>query len=233
MQNRRTFLGSAAAAGVGAAVGGSALFPTSLSYAQGHPVPDDPVMAELQKQLAETVIAIRKGRGKAGEHARRIAANVRLLNAYGLATAADVQLRRLLKQEGREALLAREIDPTMLAGELKVIGVERLPAFSATYADRALMIDTTATNGMAAALAAVAAGFDRIAPVLDRHATTTSVVAVRQDVDECWEWFVFLTSLESLSWEWCIIGMSLCWLFLAFYMAWATFMCSLGCLCVV
>jgi len=57
MQNRRTFLGSAAAAGVGAAVGGSLFLPTSLPHAQAHAV-IDPVMAELQKQLADTVIAI-------------------------------------------------------------------------------------------------------------------------------------------------------------------------------
>jgi len=231
MQNRRTFLGSAAAAGVGAAVGGSLFLPTSLPHAQGFAV-GDPVMAELQKQVADTVIALRKGRGKAGEHARRLAANIRLMNAHGVAASADAQLRRLLKQEGRDALLARQMDPDMVAAELKVIGVTRVPTFSATYADHARMLDATVTKGMSATLADVSAGFERIAPVLDRNANT-SLVAVSQDVDVCWEWFVFLVGLESLSWETCIIGMSLCWLFLAFYVAYATFMCSLGCICVL
>ena len=230
MQNRRTFLGSAAAAGVGAAVGGSLFLPTSLPHAQAHAV-IDPVMAELQMQLADTVIAIRKGRGKAGEHARRIAGHVRLLNAHGVAAAADAQLRRLLRQEGRDALLAREIDPKMLAAEMKAIGIERLPTFSATYADRALMLDATITHGMAATLTDISARFDEIAPVLDRHAVTT--VAVRQDGDECWQWLIFLTNLESVSWEWCVLNPMLCSLFIGFYYAWASFMCALGCLCVV
>src|SRR5262245_258317 len=149
MQNRRTFLGSAAAAGVGAAVGSSLFLPTSLPRAQGRAV-TDPVMAELQKQVADTVIALRQGRGKAGEHARRLAANIRLMNAHGVAASADAQLRRLLKQEGRDALLARQMDPEMAAGELKMIGVTRVPTFSATYTDHARMLDATVTRGMSA-----------------------------------------------------------------------------------
>ena len=231
MQNRRTFLGSAATAGVGAAIGSTLIFPSFPAHAQDHAVVD-PVMGELQKQLTETMIAIRKGVGRPGEHARNIAANIRLLTAHGFAAAADVRLRQLVTQEGRDALLARQLNPEMVAAELKVIGVTRVPTFSATYTDHARMLDATVTNGVAATLSALSAGFDRIAPVLDRH-TSTSVVAVRQDVDDCWEWLVFLTGLESLSWEWCILGMSMCWLFLAFYYAWASFMCSLGCLCVV
>ena len=233
MQNRRTFLESAAAAGVGAAVGGTLLFPTfpARAHAQGH-VETDPVMAELQKQLTETMIAIRKGVGRPGEHARSIASSIRLLTANGFAAAADVQLRQLLKQEGREALLARQLDPARVAAELKAIGVTRVPAFSAGYSDHAQMLDATMTKGMTARLAALGAGFDRLAPVLDRH-TTTSLVAERQDIDDCWDWLVFLTSLESLAWEWCVLNFATCWLFLWFYWAWASFMCALGCLCVV
>ena len=233
MQNRRTFLGSAAAAGVGAAIGGPLLFPTfpARTHAQGH-IETDPVMAELQKQLTETMIAIRKGVGRAGEHARSIAASIRLLNAHGFAATADVQLRQLVNQEGREALLARQIEPATVAAELKVIGVTRVPVFSAGYSDHAQMLDATVTQGMTATLATISAGFDRIAPVLDRHATTT-LLAARQDFDDCWDWLVFLTSLESVAWEWCVLNFASCWLFLWFYWAWASFMCALGCLCIV
>ena len=230
MQNRRTFLGSAAAAGVGAVVGGTLPTPTFHAHAQGHAI-TDPVMAELQKQLTETVTAIRKGRGKAGEHARRIAANIRLLNAHGVAAAADAQLRRLLKQDGRDALLAREMDPRIVAAELKAIGVDRMPRFSATYADRALILDATATNGMAATLATLSARFDQLASALDRQ--SYSAVAAKQDDDECWQWLITLTSLDALAWEWCVLNPTLCSLFLAFFMAYASFMCSLGCICVL
>ena len=233
MQNRRTFLESTAAAGVGAAFGGTLLFPTFPAHAQGHShAATDPVMAELQKQLTETMIAIRKGVGRPGEHARSIAASIRLLTANGFAAAADVQLRQSMKQEGREALLARQMDPAMVAAELRAIGVTRVPVFSAGYSDHAQMLDATATKGMTATLAALSVGFDRLAPVLDRQ-TTTSLVAARQDVDDCWDWLVFLTSLESLAWEWCVLNLATCWLFLWFYWAWASFMCALGCLCIV
>jgi hypothetical protein len=188
-------------------------------------------MAELQKQLTETVTAIRKGRGRAGEHARRIAANIRLLNARGVAAPADARLRQLLKQEGRDAVLAREMDPQMLAAELKAIGVERMPRFSATYADRALILDATATNGMAAILATLSARFDQIAPALDRQSYTA--VSARQDGDECWEWLNTLTNLDALAWEWCVLNPMLCSLFLAFFIAYASFMCSLGCICIL
>lgn len=231
MQNRRTFLGSAAAAGVGAAVGGTLTFSSFPTHAQG-PVAADAVMAELQKQLAATMIALRKGTGRPGEHARSIAANIRLLNAHGFAAQTDARLRRLLKQEGREALLARQLDPKMVAAELKAIGVTRVPAFSATYTDHARMLDATATDGVAATLAALSAGFDRIAPVLDRHATT-NVIAVRQDENVCWEWLIFLTSLESLAWQSIVLTPETSWVFVWLFYAWATYMCSLGCLCVL
>jgi hypothetical protein len=188
-------------------------------------------MVELQKQLTATMIAIRKGVGRQGEHARSIAASIRLLTAHGFAAAADAQLRQLVKQEGREALLARQMDPARVAAELKAIGVTRLPPFSAGYSDHAQMLDATLTKGMTATLAALSAGFDRIAPVLDQHATTT-LVAARQDIDDCWDWLLFLTNLESLAWEWCVLNFGTCWLFLLFYSAYATFMCALGCICI-
>ena len=233
MQNRRTFLESAAAAGVGAAVGATLLFPTfpARAHAKAH-AETDPVMAELQRQLAETMIAIRKGVGRAGEHARSVAASIRLLSAHGFAAAADVQLRQLMKKEGREALLARRMDPAMVAAELKAIGVTRVPIFSAGYSDHARILDATAAKGMTATLAALSAGFDRIAPVLDRQ-THTTLVAAHQDIDDCWEWLVFLTNLESLAWECCVLNFATGWLFLWFYWAWASFMCALGCLCIV
>jgi hypothetical protein len=229
--HRRTFIGSAAAAGVGAAVGGALFLPTFDTHAQGHAAAD-PILAELQKQLAETVMAVRKGRGKAGEHARRIAANIRLLNVHGgIPTAADAHLQRLLRQDGRDALLAREIDPESLAREMKPFGVDRVPTLTATYADRARMLDATASNGAASILATLSTRFDQIAPALDRYAGTRAVA--RQDVDECWESLLVLTGIESALWEWCALNMPLCTLLIWFYLAWASFMCTLGCACIV
>ena len=227
MQNRRMFLGSAAAAGVGTAVGGTFFF--QGTHAQGHGTAD-PLMAELRRQIADTVIAIRRGRGSAGEHARRMAAQIRLVNAHGVGAAVDAQLRRLLREEGRDSLLAREMDPAALAAELKAIGVERLPALSATYADRARMFDATVRNGMTATLAAFAAGFEQVAPALDRRGVVT---VARQEDETCWQWLVTLSGAESLLLEWCALGLDMCWLIVWFFVAYASFMCSLGCACIV
>ena len=175
--HRRTFIGSAAAAGVGAAVVGALFFPTVDTHAQG--LAPDPVLAELQKQLAETVMAIRRGCGKAGEHARRIAASIRLLTAHGGVTnAADTGLQRLLRTEGRDALLARQLDPESLARERKRFGVNRVPTLTATDADRTLMLDTTIKHGTAAVFAALGARFDQIAPALDRYTGTRAIATV-------------------------------------------------------
>ena len=229
--HRRTFIGSAAAAGVGAAVGGALFLPTFDTHAQGHAAAD-PILAELQKQLAETVLAVRKGRGKAGEHARRIAANIRLLNVHGgVTSAADAQLQRLVRTEGRDLLLAREIDPESLAREMRPFGVDRVPTLTATYADRARMLDATVSNGTAAVLSALASRFDQIAPTLDRYATGRTVA--RQDIDECWESLVVLTGIEAAMWEWCALTLPLCSLLVWFYLAWASYMCTLGCACIV
>ena len=230
MQNRRMFLGSAAAAGVGTAIGGAFFFQGFDTHAQGHGTAD-PLITELRKQIAETVIAIRKGRGSAGEHARRIATQIRILNVHGVGAAADAQLRRLLRQEGRDALLARELDPTVLAAELKAVGVDRLPALSATYADRARMFDATLENGMTATLAALGDAFEQLAPALDRRSVVT--VASRQDSETCWQWLITLTGAESLLWEWCALGLDMCWLMVWFFLAYASMMCSLGCICIL
>ena len=228
--HRRTFIGSAAAAGVGAAVGGALVLPTFDTHAQG--LASDPVLAELRKQLAETVIAVRKGRGRAGEHARRIAANIRLLNAHGGVTnVADAQLQRVLRTEGRDALLAREIDPEVLAREMKPFGVDRVPTLTATYADRALMLDTTIKHGTAAVLAGLAARFDQIAPALDRYTGTRAVAG--QEPDTCWDWLLVLSGLEAAIGEWFGLDPVLFSLMVTFFLAWATYMCSLGCACIV
>src|SRR5688572_5488569 len=228
MQNRRMFLGSAAAAGVGTAVGG-VFFQGFDTHAQAHDTAD-PLMAELRNQIVSTVVAIRKGRGHAGEHARRIAAQIRLANAHGIGAAIDAQLRALLREEGRDALLAREINPAMLASELRAVGVERLPALSATYADRARVLDAMVRNGMTATLATLAAGFEQVAPALDRRGVVTVAL---QDDETCWQWLLTLSGVESLLVDWCALGIDMCWLIVALFVAYASFMCSLGCACIV
>lgn len=227
--HRRMFLGSAAAAGVGAAVGGPFFLPTIDMHAQGH-APTDPVLTELSAQLLATVRAVRSGRGKAGEHARMLAANIRLLNAHGVGAQADARLRRRLRDEGRDALLARELDLDTLAAEMQAVGVERVPPLSATYADRARVLDLTIKNGMAPTLAALGVAFEQIAPALDRQPLTA--VASRQDSD-CWEWLQHLTGVEGLMWQWCVLDPATCYLIVWYFIAFATFMCSLGCICVL
>ena len=123
------------------------------------------------------------------------------------------------------------MDLDRLAAELKTFGVDRVPLLSATYADRARVFDLTVKNGMAAALAAVGSGFEQIAGALDRHVVTT--VANRQTDEECWQWLVFIVGVEGLVWEWCALGLSTCVLIVSFYVAWAHYMCSLGCGCIL
>ena len=59
-----------------------------------------------------------------------------------------------------------------------------------------------------------------------------SAVANRQDLD-CWEWLQYLTGLEALMWQWCVLDMATCYLIVWYFIAWGTFMCSLGCVCVL
>jgi hypothetical protein len=229
MQNRRMFLGSAAAAGVGAAVGGAFLFPASNTHAQGHAT-TDPLLAELQAQLLATITAVRKGQGKMGEHARSLARHVRLLNAHGAGAAADAELRGQLRDLGRDAILAREMDLAKLAVEMKAVGVERVPLLTATYAGRMRVLDATVKNGMSATLAALGDAVERIAPALDRQPLTA--VASRQD-EGCWEWLLYLTNVEAVMWLWCVLDLGTCYLLVWYFIAWATFLCSLGCICVL
>jgi hypothetical protein len=223
------FLGSAAAAGVGAAVGGALVFPAFGTQAQTR-VATDPVLAELQAQIFALVTAVRKGTGRPAEHARRLAASIRLINAQGAGASVDAELRRRLRDEGRSAILNREIDFARLGVELKAVGVDRLPVLSATDTDRARVLDATVRNGMAATLATVGAAFEQIAPVIER--LTVTAVANRQDVD-CWEWLLFLTNLEALMLELGFIDPAIWQLIVWLYVAYATFMCSIGCVCVL
>lgn len=229
MQNRRVFLGSAAVAGVGAAVG-VMMLPAPHTYAQTGVA--DPVLGELRKQLEDTVAAVRRGRGRPGEHARRLASVIRLLNAHGVGAAADTVLRRRLDAEGRDALLAREFDMVRFMEELKALGIDRVPTLIATYPDRVRMFDQTVRNGMTATLASLSASFDRIAVALDQS-VATPVAARQSQEEECFQWLIAITGIEALMWEWCIVEFSLCVMMMQIYIVYANFACALGCFCAI
>ena len=230
MQNRRMFLGSAAAAGVGVAVGGAIILPGPDTYAQDQITPPDPILLELKKQLAESVVAIRKGQGRLGEHARRIAATIRLLTAHGVAASVDGSIHRVLRDEGRDALLARELSRATLVAELKPLGIDQVPALTATYADRVRTLDAIVNNGMAATLATLSAAFDRIGSTLDRRAVMS---VSRQDPGECFEWTMFLSAIEAMMVTWCTAGPDTCYMGIWVYLSLAYLVCALGCNCIV
>ncbi len=123
---RRTFLGTAAAAGAGI-VGSPLTLPGTGAV---HPVATaDAVGQELLGQLRLAVNGM--SQAHAGASARQAVGVLRVAAAHyraqGFDRAFDRQLRTLIRTEGRHALLHQPIDHARLAAEIATFGIDDFP----------------------------------------------------------------------------------------------------------
>lgn len=121
---RRVFVGTLAAgipvlAGVG----------VERAWAQrGKPAaaPPDPVLRQLQADMKRAVHRLSKA--PSGENVRQLSSSLRLLAAWGASAQIDQRikdsLRGAIAREGREALLARPVDPDRLRNEARAFGFD-------------------------------------------------------------------------------------------------------------
>ena len=172
--NRRVFIGSAVAAGVGSIGVVSA---GSLVRAS----PDvDGVYGEIVDQLTRAVARMQERPD--GGAARQVGSALRLLAAWGRANGIDGMITRSLgdsvRRQGRAAIVARPFD---LGAELRMRGWQLPPRFdvTATAVDIGDSLDDLLANGItrhwadyAEAFEASAADLDRSSSVLTRAAQT-------------------------------------------------------------
>jgi hypothetical protein len=165
--DRRVFLSSAAAAGIGSA-GLALAFPEGLN-AHVHDS-GGIVDLEIEKQLRDGVQGLRGT--KRGEAARQLASTLRMAAAQhkekGTDEAFKAFLRREVKQEGRGSLLAREIDSTAFAKETRQFGISHVPALTPVDLGlRQKVLDSLIAGGFTPVLLNMAKTFDQLSEWID------------------------------------------------------------------
>jgi hypothetical protein len=176
---RRAFVGSVVA-GLPLLGGGA-----QLAWAQrqgGAAQKDDPVVAQLVADMKRSVRALSKA--PSGENTRQLASSLRLLSAWGTGANLDAQiketLRGVIRREGRQALLRRDVDPSMFkveAGELGFDGTSAVPLSplaSFDDASKQRIVDDLLANGVTERWRAIADMLDVAAQSLDRTASARS-----------------------------------------------------------
>jgi hypothetical protein len=211
---RRAFLGSAGVIGAGSAIAlRFAPFQEEVN-AQAH----DLVDKELRRQLREAVIGLRGTRR--GEAARKLASTLRVVAAAyasnGTETTFKTKLRAMIRRDGKDALLLRDIDPRALAAELKEYGVTALPPVSPPdYALRAQTLDRLAAQGLSPQILVVAELFERIAEDVD--AGPTMLVSARRTGGQCPDLQIQIAIIEVMMIAACLINPITCAIFSGMY----------------
>ena len=131
----------------------------------------DAVEGELVRQIRENVRGMQGLRR--GESARRLAATLRLAAAdftlKGVDTQVKALLRASLRQDGEDAFLLREVDGTMLAAEMKTLGITRIPVLVPDYASRRQAVREILARGVTPSILAVADDLDRLSKDFDNY----------------------------------------------------------------
>ena len=177
---RRVFVGSMAA-GLPLLAGGGA----SLAFAQKQNAAtriQDPVFDQLLTDMKGAVRGL--SQAGSGEQARRLASSLRVLAAWGASKQFDSRvketLRGVVKREGRDALLRRNVDPAMFKAEARAFGFDGTSAVPlpaprlVDLATRQRVVDDLLANGVTPRWRAVAATLDDAARSLDRIASARS-----------------------------------------------------------
>jgi hypothetical protein len=145
----------------------------------------DAMTAELQRQLRASLPAFRNG---SAEACRQYAATLRVWAAYGKTRNYDgqirAQLRRVITERGRAAVLDMTPNHDDMAGVIRALGgrpedVERLhepPGLSRKEA----VVDALLTEGFTPALERMAVQLEAVAARIDRNAQQVRAVALAQ-----------------------------------------------------
>jgi hypothetical protein len=190
MQSRRVFLGSAAAAGIGSAVGGGAfLLDAGVMSAQQHGHDGKTLNPMFDLFIRESSAIRREIRrsGVRGEHARRHALAVRMLATHGRETRLDdlvrESVRQLIRDRGREAILQAPVDHEKAVDELRAHGAvnpEELPdANRLTREQRLAALTGLLRDGITPFLMREADLIERAATELDRYGRTNGSAVIR------------------------------------------------------
>ena len=192
---RRAFVGGGVAASAGllalAGFNSHAAQAQAPSHSHG-PHRSDPVLRLFIREAAALRREIKRDRLR-GEHARRLAAALRMVAVYGahadLDGAVAARIRQLLRERGRAELLRTPFDHSQAIAELRAHGIvdpEELPnAGLLTDDQRRRGLDELLGNGVTPVLARQSELVDREAAALDRYGSVPAApvvrVALRQD----------------------------------------------------
>ncbi len=157
--SRRVFVGSVAAAGVGAAGAASVLdFPLSAQ-----PVSAVPLTREIRRQLKEAFGKLRDGRS---DGARQLAA---MLRVYA-STVNESELRAALQKANRRQLLSREVNHGEMVRQAQELGLDpaRLPPHRfISYGERDEAVTQLLRDGLGASMRAAADLVDGVAEKIE------------------------------------------------------------------
>jgi hypothetical protein len=175
---RRMFVGSLAAAMPAAALWTTGVAAQGAAHAHLHGGDRivDPVFEQLLREMAAVHNAARSG--PRGEHARALAAHLRLVAAHGRANDLDGQVRsgvaELVAQHGRDGAMYLAPDRKQALEDLTRFGVKiddqafNYP-FEPDYVMRSTALATLEREGLTPLFDRLAARLDRIAPELDNR----------------------------------------------------------------
>jgi hypothetical protein len=207
---RRRFIGSALTLGAGAAIGGSISFPSAGGVLAAEA--SNSVETEFLRQLHD---GVRRLRGdKPGEAARKVASATRFLAAYYRGNGTDAAFTRriqvLVRREGRSAFLRKEVDASMLTGELKKYGFAGpyLPE-PADPARRSRVLAEMESKGVTGLMETAAAEFERLAAYLDAR-PALAPVAWRQQCPDLRAQLLFIEFIAAAA---CMVNPIFCAVF--------------------
>ena len=178
MTSRRLFLGSVAAAGVGAVGVTSLDFSVPVS---AQPAATGPLTREIRKQLKDSLQKLQFG--NAAEGARQAATTMRIYAA----TVNDAQLRAALRKADRVKLLASDMKHAEMEKAADELGVQR---FLLNHAKTAPAVREAALNrllkeGLSPMMRQLADELDKVAPKLQAQAVALRAVSLRQPIPDC------------------------------------------------
>jgi hypothetical protein len=154
----------------------------------------DRVLEHVVRQLAAAHNSMR--RQPRGEHMRAFGAQLRTLAVYSRQSGLDANVKAgvnaLIERDGRDRVLAVEVDRERLRSDLKAYGAqldERLlaPPITLDYPARSAALNGLLQAGTSLHLERIAATLERLAPAVDqRLATTVRVNQIYYD-EEYWK----------------------------------------------
>lgn len=177
---RRVFVGSVVA-GL-PLVGGATASLMGAQRQGGAAQVQDPIVDQLLADMKGAVRGLSKA--SSGEQTRRLASSLRVLAAWGATNQFDPRvketLRAVIRRDGRQSVLRRDVDPSMFRAEARALGFDGTSIVpppviaSVDYATRERILDDMLANGVTAHWKTLADTLDFAAASLDRMASMRS-----------------------------------------------------------